>query len=419
MHAVGRPGPWSLVSTSFLLALAGWLAVAAASIVAAPDLAAASFGAEWPVFFPLAVTGAAWHTLPVMLRNDLKSVQLLRVAVPLLGSGALLAVGVAESVAALTWAGTAFVLAGLAIAVREIAGLIAGAPKGKLLVASRAGVALSAFHLVATFVVGATVYSSTGVKVLGVPYERMVLVHLALAGLGWLTLLILAVGRTLAPMLALAPAPPPRRLPGLELLFTAGLWLLLAGLAAGLPPLSAAGGAVVALVLARFGLQIALVVRARRLDAVEGPLAHLAAGVFFLAQAAAFGFAALAGAVDARRGAAAFAVLLLVGWAAGVILGHLGKLLSLSAWSTWPPGPRPKQAALYPRRPWEAEALAFAAGAELLGIGVLGGWEAAVRGGAAVCTASALVAIAGALVTARRARAGRAGYRDSSASAAR
>ena len=82
------------------------------------------------------------------------------------------------------------------------------------------------------------------------------------------------------------------------------------------------------------------------------------AGTVFLLEAAAAGYAALYGHVDARRAGAAFAILVLAGWAAGVTLGHLGKLLSLSAWSTWPPGPRPKQAALYPRRPWEAEAAA-------------------------------------------------------------
>jgi hypothetical protein len=418
MHAVGRPAPWPLVSAAFLLALVGWLAATAASIAAAPDLGAGRFGAELPVlavhlaglvFFPFAVTGAASHTLPVMLRNDLQSVPRLWLALPLLGGGAPLAAGIAADVEALVWCGVTLVTAGLALVLRELAGVVAGAPKGKMLVASRAGVALSAFHLVAAFVLGAAVFSSGSPTVLGVPYERMVLVHLTLAGLGWLTLLILAVGRTLAPMLALAPAAPARRLPSLELAFTGGLWLLLAGVSAALDPLTAAGGAVVSAALARFGLQVAAVLRTRRLDPVEGPLVHLAVGVLFLAQAAAVGFATLAGAVDPRRGAAAFALTLVVGWAAGVTLGHLGKLLSLSAWSTWPPGPRPKQAALYARRPWRAEALTFTAGIELLAVGILGGWEAVVRGGAAILTASALLAIAGAVITVRRARTGRRG----------
>ena len=43
------------------------------------------------------------------------------------------------------------------------------------------------------------------------PYERLLLVHVTLALVGWLTVLIAAVGRTLVPMLGLAasgrPAP--------------------------------------------------------------------------------------------------------------------------------------------------------------------------------------------------------------------
>jgi len=106
---------------------------------------------------------------------------------------------------------------------------------------------------------------------------------------------------------------------------------------------------------------------------LEAPLAHLLAGVLFLLQAAALGTAMLVGLVSTRTGLAAYVILLLLGWAAGVTLGHLGKLLSLSLWVWWPPGPRPKQNALYPRRVWLAEAAAFASGVEVLAIGALAG----------------------------------------------
>jgi hypothetical protein len=416
IHAVGRPAPWPLVATSFVLALLGWAAASAAAIRAVPDLAAGRLGAESPVlalhlaalvFFPFAVTGAAWHTLPVMLRNHLRSVRLLWLALPLLAGGVPLAAGIALGADTLVWAGTGLLAAALAVTLHQLAGLILHAPREKTLVASRIGVALSALHLVAAFVLGAAVFSAAGPAVWGVPYERMVLVHLLLAALGWLTLLILAVGRTLAPMLALAPAAPPRRLPWLELGFAAGLWLFAGGLAAGVGAIAAAGGAVVAIAVGRFCLQVAGVLRTRRLDAVEGPLAHLTAGVVFLAQSAAVGFAALAGAVDERRGTGAFVLLLVVGWAAGVILGHLGKLLSLSAWTGWPPGPRPGQAAFYPRRLWEAEAAAFAVGVELLAVSVLVRSEPLGYAGAGLVVGSAAAALAGAVTTVLRARAGR------------
>ncbi|MCC6223001.1 MAG: hypothetical protein IT201_05870 [Thermoleophilia bacterium] len=408
IYGVGRPASWPLVGASFSVAVAGWLAAACALVPAAPRLADGWLHAAEPllaihlaglVFLPFAVTGAAWHTLPVMLRNELPSERRLWLALPPLGGGAPLAAGIAVHSEWLTWVSAGLLAAGLVLVVRELAGLVVRAPGEKLLVASRTGVALSALHLVSAFVLGAVAFAADGPDAPGVPFQRLVLVHLMLAGLGWLTLLILAVGRTLVPMLALAPAAPPRRLPGVELVFTGGLWLLLAGIAAALDVLAWAGGAVVVLALGRFGVQVARVALLRRLDAVEGPLAHALAGFVFLAQAAAFGFATLAGALDAWRGTAVLALFLVVGWAGGVTLGHLGKLLSLSAWSTWPPGPRPRQAALYPRLPWKLEAALFAAGVELVGVGILTGSSALTRVGAASVVASALLAAVGCATT--------------------
>jgi len=100
------------------------------------------------------------------------------------------------------------------------------------------------------------------------------------------------------------------------------------------------------------------------------------------------------GEVDAYRGATAAVVLLGLGWAAGVILGHLGKLVSLSGWGSWPPGPRPRQEALYPTSLWQLEVVAFATGVELLGLGVLAGSPATALAGALAVAAAALLAAA-------------------------
>ena len=98
-------------------------------------------------------------------------------------------------------------------------------------------------------------------------------------------------------------------------------------------------------------------------------------------------------------------MLLLLGWAGGVTLGHIGKLLSLSLWVWWPPGPRPKQSALYPRRMWLAEAAVFTAGVELLAAGALAGSSAVARAGASVLVVAAALAAGGAAFTwSRRAR---------------
>ena len=234
--------------------------------------------------------------------------------------------------------------------------------------------------------------------VAGVVHGRWLLVHLHLAVLGWLTILIVTVGRTLGPMLALSPVAPARRYPVSELALTAGLWTLLAGLAAASTPAALAGGTVILLTLVQFARLLVRVARTRRLE-LEGPLAHLLTGVLFLLQALALGAAILAGAVSPHTGLTAYVVLLLLGWAGGVTLGHAGKLLALSLWVWWPPGPRPKQAALYPRRLWLAEAGVFAAGVEVLAIGALAGSVGVARAGAALLVAAAFLATGAAGLT--------------------
>jgi hypothetical protein len=204
-------------------------------------------------------------------------------------------------------------------------------------------------------------------------------------------------------MLAQAPAAAPRTLPLEELGLVAGLWLLLAGIGTQERALTFAGGALVVVAIGRFASLVARVGLSRR-GPLEAPLAHLLVGGLFLGQAAAFGLAAVAGAGGTRL-VSAYVLLLLVGWAGGVVVGHVGKLLSLSLWVWWPPGPRPKQASLYPRRLGLAEAAALAIGVELLALGVLVGSTSVARAGAATLLISAvLTAASAALIWRRRSR---------------
>jgi hypothetical protein len=410
-RAVGGPVALRLLAAYFGLSLLGWLAAAAALVAAAPDLASGDLGAPEPLlavhllalaFLPLAVSGGAFHLLPVMLRNPLRSERRLWTALPLLALGAwLVAPGVAYDVPAALWPGAALLACGLGLVLFELGGVVVRAPRGRMLVASRAGVALSLFHALAALTLGAIVFDHGDSPLLGAGHGRWLLVHLHLAALGWLALLILAVGRTLGPMLALAPAAAPRRLPLEELALTLGLWLLAAGIAADASAAAYAGGALIVGALGRFGGLVVRVGRTRRIEP-EGPLLHLLAGALFLAQAAVLGFALLAGAGPQQRGLGAYVLLLLLGWAAGVTLGHLPKLLSLSVWVWWPTGPRPKQDALYPRRLAQLEALLFAVAVETTAIGVYLGSGVAARAGAALLIASALLAASTAYLVWRR-----------------
>ncbi len=401
---MGGPVPLGVLALFAAVALAGWLAASVTLVAAAPELAARDPLAWQPVLaahlialvlLPAAVSGASFHLLPVMLRNDVQHPRLVRLVPALLAGGALVAVGIARDLPALLWPGIVLVSCGLAIVLTELLGVVARAPRGRVLVASRTGVVLSCAHVVVALVLGAAVFKQRDASFAGVSHDRWVLVHLHVAVFGWLTLLIVTVGRTLAPMLALSPTPPPRRWPVTELVLTGGLWLLVAGLVAGEPALQIAGAATIGAALAGFAARLAGVVSAARLP-LEAPLVHMVAGVAFLLQAAVLGVCVAAGTVSQQHGLTAYVVLLLLGWAGGVVLGHLGKLLSLSLWVWWPPGPRPKQEALYPRRAWLVEAALFAAGVECVAVGSLGGSRVATRAGALLLVVAAALAAAAA-----------------------
>jgi hypothetical protein len=396
-RAVGGPVSRELLGAYFGVALAAWIAACVAGVFAAPDLAFGAPLAPDVVFavhllalgvLPFAVSGACFHLLPVMLRNDLPSQRALWLALPLLGGGFLLAWGVAHDADLSVWIGAGAVTCGLSIVLAEIAVLVVRAPRSRMLIASRLGVALSCFHVVVALCLGAAIFAQAR-DFGGLSYARWLLIHLHVALLGWIALLILAVGRSLGPMLAQAPTAGVRARPLEELALVGGLWLLLAGIGVRERALTVAGAVVVLLALGRFGALMLRVARTRRAP-LEAPLAHLLVGVFFLVQAAATGLAVALGAGGLRL-VTGYVVLLLVGWAGGVVVGHVGKLLSLSVWVWWPPGPRPKQAELYPRRLGLAAAAVFAVGVETLALGVFFGSTPAARTGAVVLCVSALL----------------------------
>lgn len=283
----------------------------------------------------------------------------------------------------------------------EVLLLVARAPRRRVVLASRVGVALSSVHALAAFLLGAIIFG-VGWYPFGSAGDRLVAIHLTIALLGWLMLLILTVGRTLGPMLALAAAVPARKFPLDELALIAGLWLIVAGLAAG-TALAAAGAVLILVALVRFGFLLDHVRRGQRLRGLEGPIAHFLAGIVFLAQAVLAGGWLLAEHHSTRLRELCV-LFLLGGWAVGVTLGHLGKLLSLSAWTSWPRGPRPSQAALYPRRAWLLEAVLFVLAIELTADGILARSPNTTSTGCALLITSALTAAAAAAATARISR---------------
>lgn len=404
----GVPAPFWIVMPAYLAALAGWLGATGVLVVAAPALADGAIGTRATVLaahlvalvlFPFGVAAAVWQLLPMLLRNDLPRGRYLLLALVLLCAGAPLAIAIAVDAAGPIAIFALLLVCGFALLFGQVGFLILRVPRGRLIIVSRLALAFAGAHAVLAFVLGATAANEEGREQLGLSYERLLLVHLSLALIGWLTVLIAVIGRTLVPMLGLGAAASRRRLPAAELTIVAGLWCYIAGLVVPSRLLIVAGIVVMAAgvaPVARLFLQTAL---GGRIGAREGPTAHAVLGLFFLGQAGLLGLLAAAGALDERRATSGAVALLGIGWAAGMVVGHLGKLVSLSGWGSWPPGPRPSQAELYPRLPWQLEAALFAPAVELLAGGIVFGAEAAVRAGAVLLVGAALAALVGAGLT--------------------
>ena len=411
MAETGQPAPFRLGAPAYLVAFAGWVVASLLLMDSASDLTGLAISGTGPVgaahalglvFFPFAVAAAVWQLLPVMLRNDPPRPRLRWVFLALLAGGVPLAVGLARGDDMLAALGAVVLAAGLVLMLSELATMIRRAPSGRLLVVSRPAVALAGLHAAAAFALGAVVLRDGGPEPLGIPYERMLLVHLSLAVTGWLTVLITSVGRTLVPMLGLAPAAPRRRVPVAEIVLVAGLWLYLVGVAWSVDALVAVGVVVMLGGLSPSVRLFGRVAASGKIGVREGPVAHVAVGLVFLLQAALLALAAVVGVASDRRAAVAGVLFLGLGWAVGVVVGHAGKLVSLSGWGSWPPGPRPKQADLYPRGGWQVEAVLFAVGVELLAGGVALDSEIAARLGAVALVLAALVALGSAAETVRR-----------------
>lgn len=408
---VGVPARFPVISGYFGSALVCWVAATAALLRAAPDLADGAFDSRRVLlavhlvglgFLPFAVAGGALHILPVLFRNGAPD-RRARIALPLLWAGPVLAYGISSHRPSFAYPAAATMSVAVLLLLTEVVLLVLRAPRARIVPASRIGVLLSTAHALAAFLLGALIFGVGWHPFAAASDERLVAIHLNVAVLGWLTLLIFTVGRTLGPMLALAPSEPARRLPVDELLLASGLWLVVIGLATGIAA-AAAGAALVLAALVRFGLLLERVRRGQRLRGFEGPIAHFLAGLGFLAQASLTGLWLLAEHHPSTRLAELYVLSFLGGWAAGVTLGHLGKLLSLSAWTWWPRGPRPAQADVYPRRLWLFEALLFAIGLELIADGILARSDGIVSAGSAVLLASALGAALAAFRTLRASR---------------
>jgi hypothetical protein len=397
-ESVGKPAPFGLVRSFFVASMICWLVAAEALVNGAPELSHDDLGSPAVLlamhlftvgFLAFAVAGAALHVLPTLLRSSVNP-RFGYAGLAGLGGGPLLAVGIARHLPDLTWVSSACVAAGACCVLVGVGRLLLHAPRNRLLLASRLGVTASGLNALLAFVAGLLLFARGWRGFAGISEESLIAIHLHLAVVGWLTLLLVSVGRTLLPMLTLAPRAPARSRPVDEMLVVAGLWIGVAGFALGERALTTTGYLVVLVGLGRFARVLAAAWRARP-RVLECLFVHVLAGFVFLAEAALLaGIALFDGSLQVRS---AYVCLLLLGFVGGITVAHVGKLLALSAWVWWPAGPRPKQSALYPKRLWLAESGLFAFGVEILAFSLLLANTTLARVGAGLLALSAACAV--------------------------
>ncbi|HVA36396.1 MAG TPA: hypothetical protein VNJ51_02155 [Candidatus Dormibacteraeota bacterium] len=148
--------------------------------------------------------------------------------------------------------------------------------------------------------------------------ERGPAVHAALAGIGWLTILVFGVSvQTLGPIAGRRPTQRWRHV-AVGIATLAGVLALAGGLALALLPLAWAGGALVAAAVTLYIIDVSDVLN-HAANPHRPPQAFLAAAVAWLAAAAVLGLGLLAGA----PWQSAYAYAGLMGWLGQMVNGHL------------------------------------------------------------------------------------------------
>jgi hypothetical protein len=389
------------------LAAVAWLAGCAALVPAAGDLSRGlwytpeALAASHLIglgFMTTAIAGVLLHLAPTM-----STARPAGGAVPgaSVWAGALaLALGLRWSWAAAEAAGGALLALGIGGLLVAIAGLWRGRrgswPEPLW------GLVASGAWLAAVLVAGLLAVAARRGDVIDVDRGRLIAVHAAMAILGWIGGLIIAMAVRMAPMMLVAP---PGRLAVARAALVAwhlGVATLVAGLAAGRRPLGLAGVALLAVGVVALAAYLAGVVRRRRRRPPPA-VRHLLAGLAALLAAA-----GLAVALPPARAAPVALLLALIGFGAGVTAGHMLVMVPTMCWVARFGGLRrgggrpPGVAHLAPAWLAWSEAIAFAAGVSLVAAGMLERSEGATVAGAVALLAAAALLVGAVLVAALR-----------------
>jgi hypothetical protein len=341
----------------------------------------------------LAIMGASFQLLPVLLERAVPSARLARWQLPALVIGV---IGVVGHFAIGEWKGFVWSAALLTVGALAHAANAGGAVlrargsfTARMMAVSLAGLALTALF-------GTLLGADRVWRVLPEGLFPRLHAHAHLALLGWVLPVVMGVAARVYPMFLLAPEPGPASARAQALGLLAGTPLVVAGLLAETPWLVVAGTVSVATAIAAHLAAVAAMLRGRKRPVIDWPLRFVLAGASALALATGLGLALALGLASGPRAALAYGVLALGGWASLTIVGMLLKIVPFLVWFRVY-GPRagrepvPMLADLSCAR---GEAVAFVlltVGVATLALAIAAGDVAAIRVAAVVVAGGALV----------------------------
>jgi hypothetical protein len=305
-----------------------WLAGALAGHYYQPRLLALTHAVTLG-WITLAIMGASYQLIPIVLERPLWSERLARWQFVIAASGVLGMVAhflLADASGLLWAAGIVAVAATLHIV--NVALTLRGFRRwtftARLVVLGFAGLGL-------TVLFGLALAADRVRPFLPTPFYPTLHAHFHLALLGWVAPMIVGVAARAYPMFLLAPEPA-GRLGLLQLCgLAAGAPMVAVGLL-GAPALVPIGGLAVAAALGAHGWWVLGMARDRRRPALDWGLRLTLAGAAFLAPATALGLAQALGLVAGPRVALAWAVLALGGWVSLTIAGMMLKIVPFLVW---------------------------------------------------------------------------------------
>lgn len=278
----------------------------------------------------LAIMGASYQLVPIVLQRPVWSVRVarLQLALMLVGVSGMIAHFFIAEWSGLVW-GAGLVMLGIAAHVVNIGMALRGVERGtltsRLFAFALAGVA-------ATAAVGLALGVDRLVPFIPLGFFARLHAHVHLALLGWILPMVLGVGARVFPIFLQAPAPTGWRLRVQLWGLVAGVPVTVAGVATSTSVLTVAGAIGVGAAVMGHLASLVGMARADRRPPLDGALRFVLTGAAALAVATVMGLGFAFDLLDGPRLGLAYVALVLGGWISLTIIGMMLKIVPFLVW---------------------------------------------------------------------------------------